>query len=132
MITITKSMVGLSALIAAGLVAAVDTIGSRAEDQSAAAQVAQRFPLASEMFSSVPMTTFAAQKLAQVQAAKTDRLPLAESCDGQSWPYFSHECLMSGDGTATPKVNRVITIERRVGDNVSELMRMPVSDLAQR
>ena len=145
MIAISKSMVALSALISLGVVAAVDAVYSRAADQSASvsapaqpaanqsasAQVAQRFPVTSELFSPISMTSFVGQKFSDDQAAKADRLPAA-SCDSQTWPYLSQDCLVSGDGTAAPKVQRVITIEVRVGENISELVRMPVADLAQR
>jgi hypothetical protein len=128
---ISKSMVALSALMSAGLLAAVVSVAPRAEDQSAAAQVAERFPLTNEMFVPMPMSTFVAQKfiLAQQQAAKADRLP-TQDC-GQDWPYMSEQCLVAADDSAR-KVTRVITIERRLGDSTSELVRVPVADLAQR
>jgi hypothetical protein len=136
MIAITKGMIVLSALVSAGLVAAFDGTGSRAGDQAAVSQVAQRFPLAGEMFAPVSMTQLAAQKLSVEQPVadgrRGDRLPMSDSCAQQDWPYLAQQCLVSGDGSPTRKVNRVITIERRVGDNVSELVRMPVADLAQR
>jgi hypothetical protein len=136
MFAITKSVVALSALISAGLVAAVDISGPRAEDQSATTQVAQRFPTSSEMFTPVSMTSFAAQKLIDEQPVadgrKHDKLPVSETCSRQDGPYLSQQCLDSGDGSPVRKVHRFITIERRVGDNTSELVRMPVADLAQR
>jgi hypothetical protein len=136
MIAITKGMIVLSALVSAGLVAAFDGTRSRAGDQTAASQVAQRFPLASEMFTPVSMSHFAAQKLSAEQPAadgrRGDRLPMSDSCAQQDWPYLAEQCLVTADGNPTRKVNRVITIERRVGDNTSELVRMPVADLAQR
>jgi hypothetical protein len=136
MIAITKGMIVLSALVSAGLVAAFDGTGSRAGDQAAVGQVAQRFPLASEMFTPVSMTQLAAQKLSAEQPVadgrRGDRLPMSDACTQQDWPYLTQQCLVSSDGSPTRKVNRVITIERRVGDNVSELVRMPVADLAQR
>jgi hypothetical protein len=137
MITITKSMVALSALMAAGLVAAFDMAVPRAEDQSAAVQITQRFPVSSEMFVPVSMTHFVAQKFIEQQkqqadGRKGDKLPVSEGCSQQEWPYLSHNCLIAADGSPVRKVSRVITIERRVGDNVSELVRMPVADLAQR
>jgi hypothetical protein len=135
MIATTKGMIVLSALVTAGLAAAFDGTGPRA-DQTAASQVAQRFPLENEMFWPVSMTEFAAQKIVAEQPVadgrRSDRLPMADSCARQDWPYLAQECLVSADGNPARKVNRVITIERRVSDNVSELVRMPVADLAQR
>jgi hypothetical protein len=131
MIAVTKSMLTLSVLMSVGLVAALDSIGSRAEEQSAATQITQRFPLTSEMFSPVSIAYFTAQKFAE-QKAKADRLPLPDSCARQEWPYLSQQCLIASDGSPARKVNRFITVERRLGDNVSELVRLPVADLAQR
>src|SRR5262245_35077947 len=135
MIAITKGMIVASALVSAGLVAALASTGPPA-DQAATSQVAQRFPLAGEMFTPVSMTQFAAQKLSAEQPVadgrRGDRLPMSDSCALQDWPYLSQQCLVSSDGNPTRKVSRVITVERRVGDNVSELVRMPVADLAQR
>jgi hypothetical protein len=132
MIIISKSMIALSALMSAGIVAAVDISGVQAPEATAAVQVAERFPVTSEMFSPVPMTQFVAQKLAAADGSKGDKLPMADACANQDWPYFSHQCLISSDGAPVRKVNRVITIERRLGDNASELTRVPVADLAQR
>jgi hypothetical protein len=136
MIIISKSMIALSALMSAGIIAAVDMSGTQAGDQSAVEQVAQRFPVSSEMFTPVSMTHFVAQKLAAAQpvadGSKGDKLQMAESCAREDWPYISRQCLVSTDGGPVRKVSRVITIERRVGDNASELMRVPVADLAQR
>ena len=136
MIAITKSMVALSAVMSAGLMAAFDIGGPRTDGPPAATQVAQRFPVTSEMFSPVPMTHFAAQKFTQPQPVadgrRGDKLPVPESCAQQDWPYISQQCLSSADGKPIRKVTRVITIERRTGDNTSELVRVPVADLAQR
>jgi hypothetical protein len=136
MFAIAKSMGALSALILVGLVAAVDMSRPRAEDLSAATQVVQRFPTSSEMFAPLSMTLFAAQKLIDEQPVadgrKHDKLPVSESCSHQDGPYRSQQCLASADGSPVRKVNRVITIERRIGDNTSELVRVPVADLAQR
>jgi hypothetical protein len=135
MIIISKSMIALSALMSAGLVAAVDMGAPTAVQHTAVSQVAQRFPLPSEMFSPVPLTQFAAMKFAAQQRAdgsKGDKLATSDACERQGWPYFAQQCLVSPDGGPVRKVSRVITLERRIGDNTSELVRMPVTDLAQR
>src|SRR5205807_9476269 len=61
MATITRNVVVLSAVVAAALVVAFETGGPRAETPPATAQVAQRFPLASEIFTPVPITYYVAQ-----------------------------------------------------------------------
>ena len=50
----------------------------------------------------------------------------------KDWAYLSQDCLVPAEGKTVRKVSRVITIERRVGENTSELVRVPVADLAQR
>jgi len=134
MFTINKSIVALSALVSVGVAAGLAVTGSRAED-SAATQVAQRFPASHEMFAQLPIEWFTSQKPNQQPATETgknDRMPLSETCSRQDWPYLSQQCLVTVDGSPVRKVQRVITIERRIGENTSELARLPVTDLAQR
>src|SRR5262245_53861716 len=130
MITITKSMVALSALIAAGLVGVFDPAAPRAEDPSANVVVAQRSPMSSEMLTPVSIAYFVSQRFIEQQqladGGKSDKLDCS-----QGWPYRSRNCLMAANGNEARQVSRVITVERRVSDNESELMRMP-ADLAQR
>src|SRR5262245_16216454 len=136
MIAITKGMLALSVLVSAGVITAVGRVGSRADGPNAAAQVAERFPLASEMFAPVSLATLAMNQLNAQDAqmdGKGDKLPVQTTdCDRQGWPFISHDCLVSPDGKPVRKINRVITIERRTGDNSSELVRLPVTDLAAR
>lgn len=124
MITIAKAIIGFSALISAGVVAAQKP----AETPDTAAITI---------------------------AAKADRLASGEGegCEGQVWPRITGPCLIAtkaDDGCATaswPYVAgnclvdardlnrrslRSVTIERRIGAQSSELIRVPVQDFAQR
>jgi hypothetical protein len=132
-----KSIVALSALLSVGIAAAVGMVGTSADTQPATSEVAQRFPVTSEMFVPVSMAYFTASKFAGqppvANASKGDRLmAVSAACAGKDWAYTSQDCLVAADGKTDRKVSRVITIERRVGENTSELVRMPVADLAQR
>src|SRR5215211_7124760 len=82
MVTITRSVVLLSAVVAAALVVAFETSGPRAENASAAVQVAQRFPLTSEIFTRVPITYLIASKFiaAQKANARQKAEPPSGSC----------------------------------------------------
>jgi hypothetical protein len=84
----------------------------------------------------VSLAQFTAKKFVEQKAiadgSKGDRLLPSEACERAGWPYFSQQCLVSADGSPIRKVSRVITIERRIGDNTSELVRTPVADIAQR
>jgi len=135
-IAIPPKAITLAALMSVAILPVLDIAHVGAADKTAATQVAQRFPLSSEMLTPVPLATFAGQGFNEPQAAarsgKNDRLPKAEFCTWQDWPYLSRQCLASADGAPLRTVSRVITIERRVDDNTSELIRMPVADLAQR
>jgi hypothetical protein len=99
-------MVLLSAVVAAALVVAFETSGPRAEDPPATAQVAQRFPLADEIFTPVPITYYVAQKF--IAAQKTQRPLISESCAStpNGWPYVSQECLVATAGTRVPTFAR--------------------------
>jgi len=132
-IAIPPKVITLAALMSVGILPVLDLAHVGAADKTAATQVAQRFPLGSEMLTPVPLATFAGQKpeqRANAHSGKDDRLPTG--CTWQDWPYLSRQCLASADGAPLRTVSRVITIERRVDDNTSELIRMPVADLAQR
>jgi hypothetical protein len=128
MIAITKSVIALSAAMSAGFVTVYDM--NRIDQPTAAVQVAQRFPVASEMFAPLTLSSNSASSFA---LPKADRAPLAaDNCAGQGWPYIAQACLTSGDGKPMRKVARVITVERRAGDNSSELTRVSVTTVANR
>jgi len=98
MVAIHRSVILLSAGVAAALVVASETSGPRAESASAAAQVVQRFPLTSEIFTPVPITNFVAPKFIAAQKAaaarKSHRPLVSQFCalTPHGWPYVSHEC----------------------------------------
>jgi hypothetical protein len=131
MINISKTMLALSVLVSAGLVAALDAPSTATENETPNFQVSQRFPTANEMFTPMALSQFAAHKFAAAEGSKGDRLA-TDACDRAGWPYFAHDCLVNAEGGPVRKVSRVITIERRTGDNTSELVRTPVADIAQR
>jgi hypothetical protein len=114
MIAISRPLIGISALIALGIVA-VDLTQSRA-DISAAAQVAARFPHAHEMV--IPL-------------AKSDRMP-ASGCSREHWPFIADECLTATGRNTAPRPARQITIERRIAENASQLMRVEAFTVASR
>jgi hypothetical protein len=114
MAAIIRSVVLLSAVVAAALFVAFETSGPRAENPPATAPVVQRFPLTSEMFAPVPITTYVAQKFIAAQKVieaqkviapqKAHRTPMSEFCAStpNGWPYVSRECLVAADGTRVP------------------------------
>jgi hypothetical protein len=55
-------------------------------------------------------------------APKHDKLPAAPAeCSKQDWPYISAECLIAVDTDTLRRKVRMITIERRYGENTSLL-----------
>lgn len=128
MIAITKSVIALSAAMSAGFVTVYDM--SRIDQPTAAVQVAQRFPVASEMFAPLTATGNVAATFA---LPKADRAPLATAgCTQQDWPYIAQTCLTSVDGKPVRTIARVITVERRTGESSSELTRIPLTTIANR
>jgi len=95
MVTISRSLVLASAVVAGLFVAALETTGPRAESSPATVQVAQRFPQAGETFKAMPITSYVAPKF--VAALKAPRPPKSESCAStpNGWPYVSQECLVA-------------------------------------
>jgi hypothetical protein len=126
-------MIALSALMSAGIVTAFDFGGARLDDQAAAVQIAQRFPRSDESFVRVVPAKSQPQTAAKpiVAAGKGDRMA-KPGCATQEWPYIAPNCLVAADGAQVRKVSRVITVERRTGENSSELVRVPVTAVAAR
>lgn len=59
-------------------------------------------------------------------APRGDKLPVGgrAGCEMHNWPYIAPDCLILED-EAGKRATRTITIERRVGENTSALVRMP-------
>jgi hypothetical protein len=112
MVTITRSVVLLSAVVAAALVIVFETSGLSAENPPATARVAERFPLASETFTPVPVTSYVAKKFIAAQKAiapqKAHRPPISEFCAAtpNGWPYVSQECRVAAGGPRVPTFMR--------------------------
>jgi hypothetical protein len=116
MIAISRPLIGISALIAVGIVA-VDLAQSRQTEPSPATQVASRFPQPNEMMATI---------------AKADRMPVpAAECTREHWPYIADECLVATEGSVR-RASRTITIERKISDNTSQLVRVTATALASR
>src|SRR5262249_32483499 len=109
MITITKSMVALSALIAAGLVGVFDPTAPRAEDPAANGVVAPRSPMGRELFTPVSIAYFVSQRfIEEQQLAQQEQLQQQQvdggksnklDCSQQGWPYLSRNCLVASEGS---------------------------------
>jgi len=125
MFTITnKTLVAAAAVIAAGFVAAIDMAQSRTE--TAAATIAARFPSQAELMVSLDVP----QSLRSF-SGKTDKIIApAGGCTREHWPYLADECLTATDGVKVKAPTRTITIERRIAGNTSQLVRVPVTQVA--
>jgi len=64
--------------------------------------------------------------------AKGDRLAASADCTAQDWPNIAPACLASTDGTPARFASRSVTIEYRVGENTSVLVRTPATQVAAR
>jgi hypothetical protein len=62
---------------------------------------------------------------------KADRLPIGPVCAGQTWPSLDAQCL-AGSGSRSGQPVRTVTVEYRVGDNISVLVRLPAQQAASR
>jgi hypothetical protein len=120
MIAISRPLIGVSALIAIGIVA-VDMAQSRTQE-TAASIVSARFPQAHErMVGAIPLPA----GIEKAVLGKSDRAPSPSSrCVHEHWPYMADECLVTNGVAPTPKPARTITLERRVADNASQLFRL--------
>jgi hypothetical protein len=112
MSTITRSVILLTAAVAA-VVVAFATSGPHGENSTTpSAQVAQRFPLTSEIFTPVPITYFVSQKLIAahktIAAQKSHGGPNTAFCAStpNGWPYVSLECRVAAAATHVPTLMR--------------------------
>jgi hypothetical protein len=131
MITVAKGMVACSALVALGIVSAIDLANSWATEPSPTAVVADRFPAPHEVFGPLKVVGENESPQAAGTAHKGDRLSSDADCARQQWPYFARQCLVSQDGSPVREVSRVVTLERRIGPATSELVRVPINAVAQ-
>jgi hypothetical protein len=123
MITISMPVFGVSAALAVGIVA-MDVAQFRPPELTPAETVALRFPKSYERLASVgPMVPVETLNL-----GKSDRLPPQGSCIHEHWPYIADECLVAQQPTQKPA--RTITVERRIGDDASQLLRVETTELA--
>lgn len=65
-------------------------------------------------------------------ARKADRLVTAVDCTGQAWPYLGSACLVGTDGRPSEQSVRTVTVEYRVSENTSVLVRLPSPQIAGR
>jgi|HubBroStandDraft_2_1064218.scaffolds.fasta_scaffold729502_1 hypothetical protein len=146
MISVSKGMIGVAALIAAGFVSIGSLTDARPEPTPASV-IADRFVFTAEIPTpvgeGVDLTAArrdAAAALAAVVvpmdaiARKGDRLDVAAkaACAEQTWPNIASECLVTEDGTAARRPARYVTVERRTAPSASELVRYQVTDVASR
>jgi hypothetical protein len=123
MITFNKPMIVTAALIAAGLVAAIDMAQSLPQEASPASKIASRFPQASELMLA-KLVQQPTQGPVSVSATKGDKLQVPantapSTCTREHWPYIADECLTTTDGAKLRRPARTITIERAVVANAS-------------
>lgn len=106
---IAKSMIGLSALIAVGIVA-IDMAQSRTTEVAPAANL--------ETILTDPIETLAVIAPARHTSnaeRKSDRLQRtpAPTCVHEHWPYIADECLVATGSAPVNKPARTINIERK-------------------
>lgn len=142
---ITKTLIGLSALISAGYIVGADPVSRPVE--AAPAKFVERFPTFEELLlqptelrqvavlpaSIQPAPSATPAAAASEAAAKGDRMPVSRStgCESQTWPYIASDCLTSIDGSPVRRPARTITIERKLGSS-SILVQAELADMVTR
>jgi hypothetical protein len=144
MMTLTKGMIGLSALItAAGVVGAISLSPARPQPTPASI-VADRFVFAAESHGpageGVDLTE-ARRDAAALAAITTDAVAwkgdrtnvrAKTSCGDQTWPNLTSDCLVTADGALARRPVRYVTFEHRTGPSSSGATRVPLTDVASR
>lgn len=128
MIATTKTMIGLAALVAAGLVAADDFAIGRTASAAEISKQGDRHPAMAGTPSAriaMAMQVVSFSDDAADLGVKSDRLSATDNganCSEQTWPRIAPECLLSANATARKAV-RTITVERQTGADSSILVR---------
>lgn len=106
---IVKSMIGLSALIAVGIVA-IDMAQSRTSDVAPATNLETILADPVDTLAVITTTRHTSNK-----ERKADRLPRTNgpACMHEHWPYIADECLVAAGKTPVNKPARTINIERK-------------------
>jgi hypothetical protein len=115
--------------------AALPTAGDR--DLAAVAfdkdqtRLSERLDDAFALAAAVTVDEATVQRIASA-ARKADKRAAAKPCKAQAWPYIAADCLSAaGAGTPASPV-RTVTVEYRVGDSTSVLVRLPATQIAGR
>jgi hypothetical protein len=127
-------IVGLSAVLSAGLVTASEVQPQAGSEPVAGKIYTDRVPEGEPAPARFMRAAYAAAPQDEARGGqgalegKGDRLGQGQAaCASQAWPHIAPECLGGAAGPARGSV-RVITVEQRLDANTSALVRLPVSD----
>ena len=115
-------MAGISAVLAAGVVAYGDAVSAAIPTGKA---FTDRLPSVSDLPTSVAGSPSGAQ-------GKTDREARAPNCATQTWPYLSPECVTRVGDAGRARLVRTITVETRDEPDTSTLVHVPGTTVASR
>lgn len=128
MITFSKPLIAMAALISAGLVTAVDMAQSRPQELAPAAKVAVRFPKSNEMM--IAGLRIAPPAVNAIAKGAKQPAPAA-TCTHEHWPYIADECLSAEEGAKARRPARTISLERKLADKRQD-DRAPATAVASR
>jgi hypothetical protein len=123
-------IVGMSAVLSAGLVTASEMQPPAAAEPVAGKVYSDRVPEGEPMRVSRAAYTSGqhgdAGGVHTLRDGKGDAFaePRREACAAQAWPHVAPECLSASDGSVR-RVVRTVTVEQREGANTSLLVRVP-------
>jgi hypothetical protein len=119
-VTLTTASAALLALPYMG------TARSAAEDSTGhSARLQAAFEVAAEM----PEKASLRDVLLRA-ARKGDRLTSTLNCGAQTWPWIHPKCLTGSEEASLMQPVRTVTVEYRLGENRSALVRLPMPHLA--
>ena len=134
----TFKMIGLASALSAGVVTAYDLPRQSPEPvgKTYYDRVLPSDPIEGEraitVAAAMPETTGSVATETAAAPGKADQLRTDPSCQAQTWPNISRDCLVAENGTPIRKATRTITIEKREGANTSTLVRVPATGVASR
>jgi hypothetical protein len=132
----TAKIIGLSALLSAGIVTAYELPQAR-EAAPVAKKYTDRLPTTGAAVGpvvayAVPAAPAAGEAKGDIRKGDLLRMQMDDRCTGAAWPNVPRDCLVADAGATVRKPARTITIEERTTPSTSALVRLPVADVASR
>ena len=130
----TLKIAVLSAVLSGVVVSTFWTPQAHTETPDGTKTFVDRLPPDAPENATVQLVTVTRSPATHTSGRKGDRVipGQASGCAEAAWPYLPQECVTLASRTEPRSSVRFVTVENRVGENTSVLVRMPPTTVASR